>query len=93
MGVSINYPVTWFEIGQQTAGPIQPYGSSMKMNQTEVILLLGLLTITVFFYMYLQLIEIPRYRIWYSTLTPSEKEIEDERQLSLLIAFEESEME
>jgi hypothetical protein len=43
--------------------------------------------------MYLQLIEIPRYRNWYSTLTPSEKEIEDERQLSLLIAFDESEME
>ena len=64
-----------------------------KMNQTEVILLLVLLTISVFFYMYLQLIEIPRYRIWYSTLSPVEKEIEDERQLSLLIAFEESEME
>jgi len=64
-----------------------------KMNQTEVILLLVLLTISVFFYMYLQLIEIPRYRIWYSTLSPEEKEIEDERQLSLLIAFEESEME
>tara|TARA_R110002020_G_scaffold184548_1_gene381624 strand:- start:5451 stop:5582 length:132 start_codon:yes stop_codon:yes gene_type:complete len=43
--------------------------------------------------MYLQLIEIPRYRIWYSTLSPEEKAIEDERQLSLLIAFEESEME
>jgi len=64
-----------------------------KMNQTEVILLLVLLTISVFFYMYLQLIEIPRYRIWYSTLSPEEKAIEDERQLSLLIAFEESEME